>query len=110
MTRDTAQAQTDVTQRKTKMRKAVTFDDWLRRDDKKYAVLQEVLVASDDESRTVVPLGLSLVFSRAFSFPLSRRPHRSMFFGGMVDLARRAAGAPTLTVAAHPYPERWGGC
>lgn len=30
-------------------KKAVTFDDWLRSDDGRYAVLQDVLVASDDE-------------------------------------------------------------
>lgn len=29
-------------------KKAVTFDDWLRRDDGKYAVLQDVLLTDDE--------------------------------------------------------------
>lgn len=36
-------------------KKAVTFDDWLRSDDGRYAVLQDVLVASDDECEWTTP-------------------------------------------------------
>lgn len=53
MTRDRASPRSPKREQKmpAKMssRKSVTFDDWLRTDDGKYAVLQEALVADDDE-------------------------------------------------------------
>lgn len=58
-------------------KKAVTFDDWLRSDDGRYAVLQDVLVASDDECEWTTPrfvffsfVPFALVRSFVFVFPV----------------------------------------